>query len=179
MRDYIYLYNGTLNYLMIDLRGMTWWTFTSPYVVRKIVTDQFDFRIVSNGLYKYDYDVTAYKDAGDRDIEWLVESQPNHFSAPVYYKNLKQLIFQLEESSTLDQTMAVQIKLYRKSMTIREPEIIGFSIDSYKTCVKRFNYWKINEVQWSLGSDPNSANSVRLRLNGISIKYEISEEVRS
>ena len=179
MRDYIYLYNGTNDYLMLDTRGLTWWTFTSPYVVRKIVTDNFDFKIVSNGLYRYDHDITEYKDAGDRDIEWLVESQPNHFNAPVYYKNLKQLIFQLEESSTLDQTMAVQIKLYRKSMTIREPEIIGFSIDSYKTCVKRFNYWKINEMQWSLGSDPNSANSVRLQLNGISIKYEISEEVRS
>jgi len=82
MRDYIYLYNGTNDYLMLDTRGLTWWTFTSPYVVRKIVTDNFDFKIVSNGLYRYDHDITEYKDAGDRDIEWLVESQPNHFNAP-------------------------------------------------------------------------------------------------
>lgn len=179
MRDYLYLSNGTKSYLMIDMRTLSWWTFTSPFNITKIVTDQFDFKIVSIGLYKYDNDVTKYKDVGDRDIEWLVESQPNHFNAPVYYKNLKQLVFQLEESSVLDQTMAVQIKLYRKSLTIREPEIIGFSVDSHKTCIKRFNYWKINEMQWSLGSDPNSANAVQLRLNGVSVKYEISEEVRS
>lgn len=179
MKDYIYLSNGTTTYLMIDLRGLTCWVLTSPFPVYKIVTDQIKFNIVSNALYKYDFDHLIYKDVLTRDIEWLAESQPNYFNAPVYYKNLKQLIFQLEESSIINQTINVQIKLYRKHFAIKEPEVISFTIDNYRTFVKRFNYWKINEMQWVLSSDPETVTPAQLKLNGLSIKYEISEEVRS
>jgi len=179
MKDYIYLSNGTTTYLMLDLRGMTWWLLTSPFSVSKIVTNQFDFNIISNGLYKYDSDHTIYKDLKTRYIEWQIESQPNHFDAPNYYKNLKQLIFQLEEATNTEQTILIQMRLYRKQFALKEPETIKFKIDSYRTFVKRFNYWKINEMQWGLAADLDTANPAQLKLNGLTIKYEISEEVRS
>jgi len=179
MKDYIYLSNGTNTYLMLDLRGMTWWVLTSPLPVHKIVTNQIDFNIVSNGLYKYDSECTVYEDLKSRHISWQLESQPHHFNAPTHYKNLRQIIFLLEESNDIEQTMLSQIKLYRKQFTLREPEVIGFKINSYRTFIKRFNYWKINELQWALASDSDNANPSQLRLNGLTIKYEISEEVRS
>jgi len=179
MKDYVYLSNGTTTYLMLDLRSMTWWLLTSPFAISKITTNQFDFNIISNGLYKYDLESPIYKDVTSRDIEWQVESQPNPFKVPTYYKNLKQIIFQLEESNNVEQTILIQIKLYRKQFTLREPETIKFKIDSFKTVIKRFNYWKINELQWGLAADVENANPAQLRLNGLTIKYEISEEVRS
>lgn len=179
MKDYVYLSNGTTTYLMLDLRGLTWWLLTSPFPITKIVTDQIDFNIISNGLYKYEPNYLVYKDVVTRDIEWLVESQPNHFNIPTYYKNLKQLIFQLEESTNNEQTIHVQIVLYRKYFAIKDPEIISFSVESYRTFVKRFNYWKINEMQWVLSSDVKNVTPAQLKLNGLSIKYEVSEEVRS
>jgi len=179
MKDYIYFSNGTTTYLMLDLRGLTWWLLTSPFAITRITTDQLNFNIISNGLYKYKPDYLVYKDVLTRDIDWMVESQPNHFDAPVYYKNLKQLIFQLEEVDDVERTITVQIKLYRKSFVSKEPEIVGFKIEGYRTFVKRFNYWKINEMQWVLSADPASNTPAQLKLNGVSIKYEISEEVRS
>lgn len=179
MKDYIYFSNGTTTYLMLDLRGLTWWLLTSPFAITRITTDQLNFNIISNGLYKYKPDYLVYKDVLTRDIDWMVESQPNHFDAPVYYKNLKQLIFQLEEVDDVERTITVQIKLYRKSFVSKEPEIVGFKIEGYRTFVKRFNYWKINEMQWVLSADPASNTPAQLKLNGLSIKYEISEEVRS
>ena len=113
-------------------------------------------------------------------IDWFVKSQPLHFKAPNYYKNIKQLIFQFfDETETLNRkTMLAQIKLYRKRVTIREPETVAFKVEELRTFVKRFNYWKINELQWGLANDTNNADPRQLLLNGISIKYEIGEEVR-
>lgn len=179
MNDYIYLSNGSTTYLMLDLRGMSWWVLTSPVPVMKITTDQINFNIISNALYKYNLDYVIYKDLTTRFISWQVESQPNHFNAPSHYKNLRQLIFQLEEATNVNQTIVSQIKLYRKQLTLRDPEIINFAIDSYRTVIKRFNYWKINELQWGLASDEDTAVPAQLKLNGLTIKYEISEEVRS
>ena len=113
-------------------------------------------------------------------IDWFVKSQPLHFKAPNYYKNIKQLVFQFfDETETLNRkTMLAQIKLYRKRVTIREPETVAFKVEELRTFVKRFNYWKINEVQWALSNDIYSADPKPLELNAIDIKYEIGEEVR-
>ena len=54
----------------------------------------------------------------------------------------------------------------------------AFVIDEYRTFVKRFNYWKINELQWGIRNDDETAIPAQLILNGIDIKYEIGEEVR-
>ena len=179
LRDYVYLSNGSTRYLMLDLRGMSWWVFESVVPVTKIFTNQIDFNIISNGLYKYSYEPTVYRDLGTRHIDWMVESQPNHFNLPSHYKNIRQLIFQLEEATNIQQTIASQIKIYRKHLVVRVPEIIGFKVESYRTFIKRFNYWKINELQWALAADDDTAAPAQLKLNGITIKYEIAEEVRS
>lgn len=189
MRDYVFLTNGTVNYIMLDLRGMTWWYFESPVPVIKMVTDQFNLKIISNGLYKFDTEYKGYKDLYVKFIDWRLESQPLHFNAPSHYKNMKQIIYQFEESTNISQTIASQIKLYRKQITYREPELINFKVDGYRTFVKRFNYWKINELQWTLAADSqnelewSSENPAptqsQLRLIGLTIKYERGEEVRS
>lgn len=113
-------------------------------------------------------------------IDWNVLSQPLHMKAPNYYKNLKQLVFQFYEDSEnrTQKTMNAQIKLYRKNITLRAPETIQFTIENLRTFVKRFNYWKINEVQWGLGNDADTSTPKPFEINGISVKYEIGEEVR-
>lgn len=136
-------------------------------------------------------------------IDWRVVSQPLHFNAPTYYKNIKQLIFQLysEKEDTSNSTIIAQIQVFRKKLDVRAPETIGFKIDKLRTFVKRFNYWKICELQWALSADiryslqkceyeaypkknevlypiDTTDNPQPLRLNGININYEIGGEVR-
>lgn len=177
-KDYLYLANGTTTYLMLDLRNMSWWEFESPVTVARIVCDADQVYLLGSGFYQYDNNYTQYKDLHTRTIQWYTTSQPLHFGLPNHYKSIRQLIFQFEESTNIAQTIITQIKLYRKTITYREPEAILFKVDNYRTFVKRFNYWKINELQWTMGYDADTATPSRLKLNGISIKYEIGEEVR-
>lgn len=176
--DYIYFANGTTNYLILDLRNMSWWQFTSPILVNELFNIDNRLYIVKEGLYVFDENYSIYKDLYTTFINWQIESQPLHFNIPTHYKNIRQLIFQFKQSSDIKQTLNTQIKLYRKTITVREPEVVSFKIEDYGTIVKRFNYWKINELQWGLSADPNTTTPARLQMNGISIKYEQGEEVR-
>lgn len=180
----IWLSNNTDIYLLLDLRNMSWWKLTSPIPVFKILAETNKFNIISDGLYKYDTTSNTYYDLHNDyteeplHIEWEVSSQLLHLDAINYFKNIKQIVYQLEESNIYKQSMISTIQLYRKIITDKEPETIAFDIEGYRTFVKRFNYWKVNLLQWSLKYDHRTESPTQLKLNGLAIKYEISEEVR-
>lgn len=182
-RNKLVLTNNTKTLLLYDLTDAAWWRWELPENVLKTLTDQISLQTVNNTLCIFK-DATQYYDfseIGDfREINWYIQSQPLHMNAPNYYKNLKQIVFQMfSDKDTIEkQSLMVQIKLYRKRITIRDPETIEFKIDNLRTFVKRFNYWKINEVQWGLGNDTTTNTPAKLEFNGITIKYELGEEVR-
>jgi uncharacterized protein YegJ (DUF2314 family) len=180
MKNYVFISNQTNEYLMLDMRTLSWWRFKIPFEINKFLTDQVTLYMICDKLYKLDsnYDKKKYADCDGSRIDWLIVSQRLHFGLPNHYKNLKQLIFQLVQANEFKNTINTEIKLYRKVITYKEPEIINFKIDEYRTFVKRFNYWKINEVQWGIANDKDTATPAQLILNGIDIKYEIGEEVR-
>lgn len=180
MRDYIFVYNGTNKFLMLDIRNWSWWKFEVPYNINLLFTDQIKLSLISKKLYYFDtnYNINNYRDDENQYINWLISSQRLHFNLPNHYKNIKQLIFQLIQSSNFKHSILADLKIYRKVIDYREPEYIEFKIDEFRTFVKRFNYWKINELQYTLYSDNEVANPSQLKLNGISIKYEPGEEVR-
>lgn len=210
MRNRLFLTNGTDKILIYDLDAGAWWywelskfhnkvinstDYSYTNYIKKLYTDQIElFVIGSYRLYKFGEPIRTYKDyetiddefgygftnSGNDTIDWFVMSQPLHMKAPNYYKNLKQLVFQLldDNKDNKQHTINVQIQCYRKKVDTKEPELINFKIEDLRTFVKRFNYWKINEVQYALGSDNQTLTPTRLRLNGVSIKYELGEEVR-
>ena len=186
MKNYIYITNGTNEYLMLDTRTNSWWKFTVPVNVNKLTTNQTNLYLLSDKLYLFnlEYDKTKYYDevydkhGNAASISWRIESQRLHFGLPNHYKNIKQLIFQLKQANDYQNTIKAQVKIYRKTIDYSEPQIVYFDVDEYRTFVKRFNYWKINELQWILTNDPDTVIPAQLKLNGINIKYEIGEEVR-
>ena len=170
--------------LLYDLDRHAWWLWEVPVNIKAAVTDQIDLRVIDTNLNIFK-DAVQYYDFGEigdfRPINWFVMSQPLHMSAPNYYKNLKQLVFQFSDNDTddnINKTLNAQIKLYRKRISIKEPETIQFQIENLRTFVKRFNYWKINEIQWALANDTETNVPKKFELNGISIKYELGDEVR-
>ena len=198
-RNYLVFTNGTGNILLYDVNKGYWWRWQVPVNTLIALTDQIKLRLITleskqtNGtltVFTNKYTINGktvdlnYYDFSSEGknitIDWFVKSQPLHFKAPNYYKNIKQLVFQFfDETEALNRkTMLAQIKLYRKRVTIRDPETVAFKVEELRTFVKRFNYWKINELQWGLANDTNNADPRQLLLNGISIKYEIGEEVR-
>lgn len=147
--------------------------------------------------------ITGFLSRNNVPIDWRVVSQPLHFNAPTYYKNIKQLIFQLysDKEEIASDSIIAQIQVFRKKLDVRAPETISFKIDKLRTFVKRFNYWKVCELQWGLSADirytlekrkyvPYGGNNIvnvnvdttdnpqPLRLNGINVNYEIGGEVR-
>lgn len=183
-RTYLILSNGTEQILLYDLINGAWWNWEVPINVTKLFTDQVELRLLSTYLCIFK-DSYRYMDFSERidfasEIEWYFMSQPLHLNAPTYYKNLRQLIFQFYEQDDKQEynLFSTQIKLYRKSITTREPEAIDFTVEGYRTFVKRFNYWKINEVQYALANNTENSTPTQLKLNGITIKYELGDEVR-
>ena len=174
LRNRLFLTNGTGHILIYELDQNRWWFWEVPVNISKLVTDQIDLRLIAEKLHIFkehkryeDFPLTP--DA--KPITWYVISQPLHLNAPNYYKNLKQLIFQLlgETDDEKKHSIVAQIQCYRKKLSTKEPEIIEFKIDNLRTFVKRFNYWKINEVQYALGSDNETVIPTQLKLNGVSI----------
>lgn len=182
-RERLYMTNGTGDILIYDLNRGQWWYWQVPVNISKMTTNQLDLKIVAEKIYVFK-DHKIYKDfpytENEKRIDWYVMSQPLHLNAINYYKNLKQLVFHLLDTDTnsKNHTIVVQIQCYRKRLETKEPEIITFKIDELRTFVKRFNYWKLNEVQYALGSDNENVIPTKLKLNGVSIKYELGEGVR-
>lgn len=183
-RNRLVLTNGTGTILLYDLITQAWWRWELSRDVLVALSNQLDLQVINGTLLTFKENVDQYYDFGERgefsEINWYIMSQPLHFNAPNYYKNIKQLVFQMSETEDEKSTkiMDAQIKLYRKKITIREPETIKFKIEELRTFVKRFNYWKINELQWGISNDTETSTPKRLELNGISVKYEIGEEVK-
>ena len=191
-RKKLVLTNGTGTILLYYLETNTWWRWTVPVDVFKSLSDQTSLQLIKDTLLIFEdtiivnnktkalryYDFS--KDSAGTSIKWSLVSQPLHMSAPNYYKNIRQLIFQFFDTADKEvtKTFLAHVKLYRKRVTIREPETVSFKVDELRTFVKRFNYWKINELQWGLTNDENTATPDKFELNGITIKYELGEEVR-
>lgn len=170
--------------LLYDLDKSAWWKWEVPINVKLAITDQIDLRVIDTNLNLFK-DSTQYYDFGEvgqfKPIDWFIMSQPLHMNTPNHYKNLRQLVFQFSNNNEDDitsKTINAQIKLYRKRISIKEPETIQFQIENLRTFVKRFNYWKINEIQWALGNDADTDVPKKFELNGLSIKYELGDEVR-
>lgn len=186
-RNILVFTNNTKEILLYDLDTKAWWRWEVPLNCQIALSNQIKLQLIKDTLLVfedapryYDFSKTNTLSNGAKVINWYYQSQPLHFSAPNHYKNLKQLVFQFYEDSDIStaKTMLAQIKLYRKRITQRAPETIKFKIEEYRTFVKRFNYWKINELQWALANDIDTSSPMPLKLNGINIKYEIGEEVR-
>lgn len=183
-RNRLIFTNNTQTILMYDLTQASWWKWEIPIKALIALTDQNSLRLINKQLLIFKKSAQyfdLYEKGGNKlPIDWYVLSQPLHMKAPNYYKNLKQLVFQLSDSDNtkLPKSMLAQIKLFRKKITVRDPETVMFKIEELRTFVKRFNYWKINEVQWGLSNDDSTATPAPLELDGIGIKYEIGEEVR-
>lgn len=183
-RNRLIFTNQTNIILLYDLTRAAWWKWEVPIAPKMATTDQVDLKLVDTTLNIFK-SANQYYDFGEvgefKPINWYVISQPLHMSAPNYYKNLRQLVFQFSNDNLSEvetKSMNAQIKLYRKKVAIKEPHTIQFKIENLRTFVKRFNYWKINEIQWALENDADTNVPKPFELNGISIKYELGDEVR-
>ena len=70
------------------------------------------------------------------------------------------------------------VKNYRHFVDEGKEEVFDYRVQLIRTFVKRLNYAKVREFQYTLRMDDENAIKLPLSLSAISIKYKIGGQVR-
>lgn len=182
---------------ILDVRNNSWWVFTLLYNTTKLIKyyDDID-ALLNHNMYDFDKSEVNYydNDGTKHKIHWFIKSQKLHFNATNYYKHIVNMTFisvhdkTLLENATFNASSLdckLQINSYRKQLdgnigNDNEYTVVEYDIESARTYVQRLNYSKVNEFQYLLSDNEETAISARipLSLNNITVKYKIGTQVR-
>lgn len=193
------LSNGTNQVLIYDFRTNGWYPLTLPTNIKvsRLQPSTTNFEILEllpentalttlTGLYQiskesdelYTY-AAPYKDLGTTVISWHLTSQILLLEAPNHYKNISQLIIDQMDSNELKQSAYFTAQLYRQRGNTVKPSIeLIYNIDVFAKIIRKVNWWKVLGFKWQLQNDAQSSYPTQLRLYNISLKYDISYEVK-
>ena len=177
-----------------DLRNSSWWPVSFKVdTVTQFVEMPDKLRIVKDYFYDLDTSDYEYYDVfgKDKNIDWYIKSQKLHFNAINYYKHIVNItLFAVSDNQT-DIVMNLKVRNYRKtadygknlSNSKRIEDGLIYKVDMTRTFVKRLNYYKLNEFEYTLTNYSEETNNkildiVPLSLTSISIKYLITGQVR-
>lgn len=182
---------------ILDVRNNSWWVFTLLYNTTKLIKYNNDIdALLNHNMYDFDEsEVNYYDNDGTKyKIRWFIKSQKLHFTATNYYKHIVNMTFisvhdkTLLENATFNVSSLdckLQVNSYRKQLdgnigNDNEYTVVEYDIESARTYVQRLNYSKVNEFQYLLSDNEETAISARipLSLNNITIKYKIGTQVR-
>lgn len=180
--NYLILYNDE-DILLYDFRNGSWW----PWKIKdvsKFVRDGDSLYLLKNAsLCNLDYTSIAYyddNDGGYEDINWYVTSQKLHLNANNYNKHIVNMTFSSIENddTTNSLSMNLKVKNYRHFVDEGKEEVFDYRVELIRTFVKRLNYAKVREFQYTLSMDSENAIKLPLSLSAITIKYKIGGQVR-
>lgn len=162
---------------MYDLRNGSWWKWSYTNTIGQLIYIDEDVVILSNEkLYYLNNDGTYYD--GNNVIEWHFTSQMLHLSAPNNYKH----IYGIHISSISDVysnfTCSLEIKNYRRTSDEKTAKLITYDIDDIRTYVKKLNFAKVNNFQYTLRNDKDNKQPTQLTLTSISVRYGIKDQVK-
>ena len=77
----------------------------------------------------------------------------------------------------------MQVNNYRKKVngnigSEQSYNSVNYNVETVRTFVQRLNYPKVNEFEYMLSYDNQTAINIPLSLSGITIKYKIGGQVR-
>nr|DAR14310.1 MAG TPA: hypothetical protein [Caudoviricetes sp.] len=177
-----------------DLRNSSWWPVSFKIDALTQFAEMPDkLRILKDRFYDLDTSDYEYYDVfgKDKNIDWYIKSQKLHFNAINYYKHIVNItLFAVSDNQT-DIVMNLKVRNYRKiadygknlSNSKRIEDALTYKVDMTRTFVKRLNYYKLNEFEYTLTNYSEETNNkildlVPLSLTSISIKYLITGQVR-
>lgn len=178
-KDWIFMYKQDNTELYIfDTRSSTWWKWTNPYPIQKIVFDGDNLLLlINNQIAIYDFETTNFTDFIDNNISWKFRSQKLHFSAPNNYKHIRQLNVITTQSG---HELRYKLKFinYRNLNNLADVDTVDFEIDQLTTLIKRVTFIKTNAFQFEISNDETDPKPKYFETPDIAIKYRITERVR-
>ena len=178
-KDYLFLYNDSI--LVFDFRTGSWWPWTISNLNRIIRDDE--LMLIKEGkLCRFDFTSVKYYDACTvkEDIDWHITSQKLHLNANNNYKHIINMTFSAVENEDANTSLSVNLTVnnYRHFVDEGKEEVFDYRVQLIRTFVKRLNYGKVREFQYTLRMDDENAIKLPLSLSAISIKYKIGGQVR-
>ena len=180
---------------VFDYRNSSWWPMSYDMKPDYIVYMPDVIRGRFNGtLCKFDTSSTNYydreitSDGKGVNIKWHIKSQKLHLNAINYYKHIVNLTFFAVSDNVNRIEMNLHVVNYRKkpeigknTNTAQNIDGISYDVDMIRTFVKRLNYYKLNEFEYTLSSRDHDMFIIEqypLCLTNISIKYLVTGQVR-
>lgn len=178
-KDYLFLYNDSI--LVFDFRTGSWWPWTISNLNRIIRDDE--LMLIKEGkLCRFDFTSVKYYDmcTTKEDIDWHITSQKLHLNANNNYKHIVNMTFSAVENEDTNTSLSINltVKNYRHFVDEGKEEVFDYRVQLIRTFVKRLNYAKVREFQYTLRMDDENAIKLPLSLSAISIKYKIGGQVR-
>ena len=178
-KDYLFLYNDSI--LVFDFRTGSWWPWTISNINRIIRDDE--LMLIKEGkLCRFDFTSVKYFDmcTTKEDIDWHITSQKLHLNANNNYKHIVNMTFSAVENEDANTSLSINltVKNYRHFVDEGKEEVFDYRVQLIRTFVKRLNYAKVREFQYTLRMDDENAIKLPLSLSAISIKYKIGGQVR-
>ena len=129
-------------------------------------------------------DGNVYKDNGGRNIfkyaepiiHWNFTSQRLHFGQINNYKLIKAINVSAQGDSVM--TAKLTTKAFRDYYHPEKSEVVEIKISDLRTYIRRMNIMHCVYFQYSLSNDVAVDTQAQLRLNSLSVKYELKERVR-
>jgi hypothetical protein len=109
-------------------------------------------------------------------IHWFVTSQRMHFDQINNYKAIKGINLNLKGTEPLKAKLST--KVFRNMYHPEQSEVVEVKINDLRTFVKRFNLMHVIDFQYKIENDADTDTQHQLKLNSLSIKYEVKERVR-
>ena len=181
---------------LLDMRNLSWWPVEGMYNTSKFVEmDNKTVLLSNNKLFSLNTNDTYYFDNDGKlkaRIRWFVKSQKLHLNALNYYKHIVNITFaSVHDVEALKQSqhniqntnLKLQVNNYRKKIdgnidSKDDWSVVHYNIDIVRTYIQRLNYSKVNEFQYMLSYDNQTALNVPLSLSNITIKYKIGGQIR-
>ena len=162
-----------------DMRNASWWPVTVPDFVNEVTELDYKLAVISDGkILNCDIGTTDYKDYGTEVIDWEVRSQKLHFNASNFYKHICSVTFNAVTDNNNKFTFKMRATNYRKLVSEKQPETLEYKVDVIRTFVKRFNFAKVSEFQYSLYNNNEDARPQPFAITNLSVKFKITGNAR-
>ena len=162
-----------------DMRNASWWPVTVPDFVNEVTELDYKLAVISDGkILNCDIGTTDYKDYGTEVIDWEVRSQKLHFNASNFYKHICSVTFNAVTDNNNKFTFRMRATNYRKLVSEKQPETLEYKVDVIRTFVKRFNFAKVSEFQYSLYNNNEDARPQPFAITNLSVKFKITGSAR-
>ena len=161
------------------MRNASWWPVTVPDFVNEVTELDYKLAVISDGkILNCDIGTTDYKDYGTEVIDWEVRSQKLHFNASNFYKHICSVTFNAVTDNNNKFTFRMRATNYRKLVSEKQPETLEYKVDVIRTFVKRFNFAKVSEFQYSLYNNNEDARPQPFAITNLSVKFKITGSAR-